>query len=297
MSAPLPAQPGILQPIPTQARHLSCQLHVGASIQAIQAVLRELAAFADGEATVVGLGLSLVRALGAKVPGLKSFPHIEGALVKLPATPIDLLIWLRGTDRGELLLRSRHLQTLLAPAFELRAITDAFSHQTNRDLSGYEDGTENPKGDDALAAALVAEGPLAGSSFLAVQRWRHQLSHFAAMPELQRDHTFGRAHHNNEELDDAPASAHVKRTAQEDFEPAAFVLRRAMPWAEGNEGGSMFTAFGRSFDAYEALLRRMSGAEDGVTDALFSFTEPETGAYFWCPPVHQGQIDLRAVGL
>lgn len=297
MSAPLPAQPGILQPIPTQARYLSCQLHVGASIQAIQAVLRELAAFADGEATVVGLGLSLVRALGAKVPGLKSFPHIEGALVKLPATPIDLLIWLRGTDRGELLLRSRHLQTLLAPAFELRAITDAFSHQTNRDLSGYEDGTENPKGDDALAAALVAEGPLAGSSFLAVQRWRHQLSHFAAMPELQRDHTFGRAHHNNEELDDAPASAHVKRTAQEDFEPAAFVLRRAMPWAEGNEGGSMFTAFGRSFDAYEALLRRMSGAEDGVTDALFSFTEPETGAYFWCPPVHQGQIDLRAVEL
>jgi len=297
MSALLPAQPGTLQPIPTQARYLSCQLHVGASSQAIQAVLRELATFADGEATVVGLGDSLVRALGAQVPGLKSFPHIEGALVKLPATPIDLLIWLRGMDRGDLLLRSRQLQTLLAPAFELRAITDAFSHQTNRDLSGYEDGTENPKGDDALAAALVAEGPLAGSSFLAVQRWRHQLSHFAAMPELQRDHTFGRAHHNNEELDDAPASAHVKRTAQEDFEPAAFVLRRAMPWAEGNEGGSMFTAFGRSFDAYEALLRRMSGAEDGVTDALFSFTEPETGAYFWCPPVHQGQIDLRAVGL
>lgn len=294
MSAQLPAQPGILQPIPTQARYLSCQLRVGA---APQAVLRELAAFADGEATVVGLGESLVRTLGKQVPGLRSFPQIDGALVKLPAMPIDLLIWLRGGDRGELLLRSQQLEALLAPAFELRAITDTFSHRTNRDLSGYEDGTENPQGDAALAAALVAQGPLAGSSFLAVQRWRHQLSHFAAMPELQRDHTFGRAHHNNEELDDAPASAHVKRTAQEDFEPPAFVLRRAMPWAEGNEGGSMFTAFGRSFDAYEALLRRMSGAEDGVIDALFSFTEPETGAYFWCPPLHQGRIDLRAVGL
>ncbi len=294
MSAPLPAQPGILQPIPTQARYLSCQLRVGA---APQTVLSELAAFADGEATVVGLGESLVRVLGKQVPGLRSFPQIEGALVKLPATPIDLLIWLRGNDRGELLLRSRQLEALLAPAFELRAITDAFSHRTNRDLSGYEDGTENPQGEDALAAALVAQGPLAGSSFLAVQRWRHHLSHFAAMPELQRDHVFGRAHHNNEELDDAPASAHVKRTAQEDFEPPAFVLRRAMPWAEGNEGGSMFTAFGHSFDAYEALLRRMSGADDGVVDGLFSFTEPETGAYFWCPPLHQGRIDLRAVGL
>jgi len=59
----------------------------------------------------------------------------------------------------------------------------------------------------------------------------------------------------------------------------------------------VFTAFGHSFDAFEALLRRMSGAEDGVVDALFSFTQPETGAYFWCPPMHHGQLDLSAVGI
>ncbi len=57
------------------------------------------------------------------------------------------------------------------------------------------------------------------------------------------------------------------------------------------------TAFGHSFDAFEAQLRRMSGAEDGITDALFSFTEPQTGAYFWCPPVLDGALDLRALGL
>ena len=70
-----------------------------------------------------------------------------------------------------------------------------------------------------------------------------------------------------------------------------------MPWADGNEGGLVFTAFGRSFYAFEAQLRRMSGAEDGIIDALYGFTEPETGAYFWCPPLHDGHIDLRAVGL
>lgn len=294
MPATLPAQTGILQSIPTQARYLSCQLRIGC---APQTVLRELAAFADGLTTVIGLGESLVRELGVQVPGLRSFPHIEGTRVKLPATPVDLWIWLRGADRGELLHRSRKLQALLAPAFDVRSIVDAFSHRTNRDLTGYEDGTENPQGDAAVTAALVPEGSLAGSSFVAVQHWRHRLSHFEAMPTLQRDHTVGRAHDSNEELDDAPESAHVKRTAQEDFEPPAFVLRRSMPWAEGNEGGLVFTAFGRSFDAYEAQLRRMSGAEDGVTDALFTFTEPETGAYFWCPPMQPGGVDLRAVGL
>lgn len=297
MSLAILAQAGILQPIPAHARYLGCQLRVGADPRT---VLRRLVSQADGQATVVAFGASLVRELGVQIPGLKTFTGVEGARIKLPATPTDLLLWLRGTDRGELLIRSRHLETLLAPAFDVTEITDAFNHDNGRDLTGYEDGTENPQGDDALAAALLPEsaGPgLAGSSFVAVQRWQHHMSRFEAMPRHQQDDTIGRARESNEELDDAPASAHVKRTAQESFEPEAFVLRRSMPWAEGNEGGLVFTAFGHSFDAFEAQLRRMSGAEDGITDALFSFTEPQTGAYFWCPPVLDGTLDLRALGL
>lgn len=297
MSLATLAQTGILQPIPAHARYLSCQLRVGADPRT---VLRRLVSQADGQATVVAFGASLVRELGVQISGLKTFTGVEGARIKLPATPTDLLLWLRGTDRGELLIRSRHLETLLAPAFDVTDITDAFNHDNGRDLTGYEDGTENPQGEDALAAALLPEsaGPgLAGSSFVAVQRWQHHMSRFEAMSRHQQDDTIGRARESNEELDDAPASAHVKRTAQESFEPEAFVLRRSMPWAEGNEGGLVFTAFGHSFDAFEAQLRRMSGAEDGITDALFSFTEPQTGAYFWCPPVLDGALDLRALGL
>jgi putative iron-dependent peroxidase len=88
------------------------------------------------------------------------------------------------------------------------------------------------------------------------------------------------------------------RTAQERFQPEAFVLRRSMPWAEGNVGGLMFVAFGRSFDAFEAQLRGMLGLEDGITDALFRFTRPTSTSYFWCPPVAEGgHLDLRALGL
>ncbi|MEZ5665510.1 MAG: Dyp-type peroxidase [Burkholderiaceae bacterium] len=291
------AQAGILEPIPAHGRYLSCQMRVGALPQT---VLKRLASQADGRSTVVGLGASLVRELDSQIPGLKSFTGIEGARIKLPATPTDLLVWLRGTDRGDLLIRSRHIETLLAPAFDVVDITDAFNHNSGRDLTGYEDGTENPQGDEAAAVALSPQTAglgLAGGSFVAVQRWRHHMSRFEAMSRLQQDHTIGRERDSNEELDDAPESAHVKRTAQESFDPEAFVLRRSMPWAEGNEGGLVFTAFGHSFDAFEAQLRRMSGAEDGITDALFTFSEPETGAYFWCPPVDDDLIDLRAVGL
>lgn len=102
---------------------------------------------------------------------------------------------------------------------------------------------------------------------------------------------------SNQELDDAPESAHVKRTAQESFDPEAFILRRSMPWADAAGEGLVFVAFGRNFDAFEALLNRMVGAEDGIADALFTFTRALTGSYFWCPPVADGRLDLRALGL
>ena len=293
--APL-AQTGILEAIPAHGRYLSCQLCLGTDPRP---VLQQLAAQTDGLGTVVGLGETLVRALDGQVPGLKTFRGIDGALVKLPATPVDLLVWLRGTARGDLLKRSQHLEALLAPAFDITDITDAFNHANGRDLTGYEDGTENPQDDEALKVAFLPDsaGLLAGSSFLALQHWHHQLNLFDAMPRQQQDHTIGRDADSNEELDDAPESAHVKRCAQESFTPEAFVLRRSMPWVEGNRGGLVFTAFGCSFDAYEALLGRMCGVEDGIVDALFTFSEPETGAYFWCPPMHNGQLDLRALGL
>jgi len=60
--------------------------------------------------------------------------------------------------------------------------------------------------------------------------------------------------------------------------------------------GLMFAAFGHSLDAFEAQWRRMLGLEDGVSDALFRFSQPLSGSYYWCPPVHQGQIDLRLLG-
>lgn len=59
----------------------------------------------------------------------------------------------------------------------------------------------------------------------------------------------------------------------------------------------MFLAFGKSFDAFEALLRRMTGHDDGIHDALFAFTRPLTGGYYWCPPMGRAGVDVGALGL
>lgn len=292
-------QSGILAPVPRLARHLFFALEPGASPAAVRETLVALISRADGEASVAGLGGALVAALGATVDGLHGFPTYETAGIAVPSTPSALWCWLRGDDRGELLHRSRDLEHALAPVLRLDSVLDAFQYGPSLDLTGYEDGTENPTDAAALAAAVVTgQGPgRDGASFVAVQQWVHELDRFAAMSSEQQDLTFGRRKSDNEEIDDAPESAHVKRTAQESFTPEAFVLRRSMPWADARSAGLVFVAFGHSLAAFEALLRRMVGAEDGVSDALFNFTRPVSGAYFWCPPMSGGKLDLSALGL
>lgn len=289
-------QPGILAPVPRGARYLSFSLHVNISPAKSLAALN---AFFDGDSMVVGIGQSLALALQKVVPGLQAFPSYVGAGIDIVSTPCALWCWLRDDDRGALVHKTIALRDALASAFTLTKVIDAFQYADSRDLTGFIDGTENPKNDDAVSAAIVKGLGVGmdGSSFVAVQQWVHNMEKFMSMSTTDQDASIGRRRTDNVELTDAPPSAHVRRTAQESFQPAAFVVRRSMPWADENQQGLVFVAFGRSVAAFDAQLKRMVGLEDGITDALFQYTKPISGSYFWCPPVRGGSLDLRALGL
>ncbi len=283
------AQPGILAPVPSLSRYLFFSLTDSGKARQL---LSELPDWVDGERAVLGLGQSLLEALEITVPGMAVHPCHSRPGVEVPSTPCSLWFWLRGDDRGEHIHQTRELQMLLAEGFALQNAIDGFRYGIGRDLTGYKDGTENPEGDDALNAALLhSDDPrLHHSSFVAVQQWQHNLTRFQSFSRRQQDFTIGRRLDDNEELDDAPASAHVKRTAQESFDPEAFVVRRSMPWSDACREGLVFVAFGKSFQAYQQLLNRMVGLDDGITDALFQFSRPLTGSFFWCPPVRDGRL-------
>ena len=297
-------QPGILEPVPAVARYVNFVIpDAGTDAQAIKEAFARLSPLANGSDVVLGIGPSLVQALGAEVPGLHEFPDFSGHGVKVPSTPGTLWCWIRGDDLGDLLHLTRKVQRALAPAFAIRHVVDAFRHAWSgthgRDITGYEDGTENPEGQAALEAAL-AQGVGAGvdgSSYVAVQQWLHDLDAFEALTDELANHSFGRDRVTNEELEDSPESAHVKRTAQESFDPEAFVLRRSMPWMVSMQAGLMFVAFGKSLHGFEAQMRRMAGVDDGIVDALFKISKPVNGSYYWCPPMQGGRLDLRQLGL
>ena len=290
-------QPSILPGIPRVARYMSFSVRADANPETTRKAIHALNI---DERVVVGIGEPLTALWGGSVDGLRTFPALSGPGVHVPSTQHALWCWLRGEDRGELVNRSIEISESLRDGFLIDQVTDGFKfgdQELGSDLTGYEDGTENPTGDDAVDTAIVRNGGhgLEGSSFVAVQKWVHDLRRFAALAQTKQDHIFGRRKSDNSEIEEAPLSAHIKRTEQESFTPAAFILRRSMPFADPDGEGMMLVAFVKSLDAYEVQLRRMVGLEDGITDGLFQFSHAINGAYYWCPPVQNGRLDLTAV--
>lgn len=287
-------QKGILPGVPALSRYLEFDLRADENPAP---VLADLATRDWDESIVMGVGPGLVKAMGKSIEALRPFPSFSGPGCDVPSTQADLWFWIRGDDRGDIMHTGRAIEQQLWSAFRSDRLVDGFRYGDGLDLSGYEDGTENPEGDAAVEAAITqgAGAGLDGSSFVAVQQWVHDLDHFETMEQDVQDNIIGRRLEDNEELDDAPESAHVKRTAQENFDPEAFVVRRSMPWSDAGGEGLMFVAFGCALDAFEVQMHRMTGRDDGIVDGLFRFTRPITGSYFWCPPLKDGRLDLSAL--
>jgi putative iron-dependent peroxidase len=287
-------QPGILDPPPPVARFLTFEVAPTADGADL---LEALAGLEMGQDLLVGLGTPLLAALGTEIDGLRTFPALVGAGISVPSTQDALLARFGGSDRGVALHAARRFIAQVEEVLRPGPPVDAFVHRDSRDLTGFVDGTENPTGDDAFAAAIRTDGPegMAGSSYVAVQQWVHDLDAFEAFDAAEQDRMIGRRRSDDTELEDAPASAHVRRSDQEGFDPPLHVVRRSMPWSDGEWEGLVFVAFGRSLHAFEAQLRRMVGLDDGITDALFRFTKPVSGGYYWCPPLRDGRLDLRAL--
>jgi len=286
-------QSGILASVPTHGRYLWFQLKEDHSVENAKSLLNEFLSKIDGKETIVGLGDASLKILNKNIEGSVDYPSFNENGVTWPSTPAALWIWLRGSDQGHLLHKSREIVSFLSANFILSHSVDGFKYDGDedndgKDLTGYEDGTENPTGEDAVNAAFDDSG----CSFVAVQQWQHNLDHFESLPQQEKDHIIGRRQSDNEELDDAPESAHVKRTAQESFSPEAFMLRRSMPYVEGQTAGLVFVCFASSTQPFLQQMDRMVGKEDGITDGLFRFSVPKTGAFFWLPPMKDGKIAL-----
>lgn len=235
---------------------------------------------------VVGLGARLARALpGLPVPAqaadFEAVAGIDG--LSAPATQQDLFVWLHGEQRDEVFAGALAWRDALAPVADVAQENHGFRFRDSRDLTGFVDGTANPKGDARFAAALIDAGDCAGGSFVMTQRWVHDLAAFAALPEADQERVFGRTKADSVELvgDAMPADSHVSRTDL----PGVKIYRRSVPAGGAHDAGLFFLAFSASIERFNTLLGSMFGrSTDGRRDRMLGYTRPVTGSFYYAPP-------------
>jgi putative iron-dependent peroxidase len=202
----------------------------------------------------------------------------------MPATQHDLVLWVTGGGRSVVFDATTHAVAALGGVATLVDETVAWSHHHDRDLTGFEDGTENPPLDEAPEVALVPDGePGAGGSIAIVQKWVHDLGSFHDLDVHEQEKVFGRTKPDSEELDPLPPRAHVNRVQIEEDGEELEIFRRSTPFGTLTEHGLMFVGFSAEQSRFRKMLERILGVADGVADRLTDFSTPVGGAFYFVP--------------
>lgn len=269
--------------------YLEFDLRPGADPHALAtalANLREPRTTIGGVNLVVGFRPELWRErLG--MPGPTSLLGFEKPLIgpdgfEMPATQHDALLWLAGSAYDVVFDEARDAIAALAGLASVATEASSWPYRHDRDLTGFQDGTENPSLARAPEVALIPSGePGAGGSVLLLQRWRHDAQAWEALSVDDQEHAMGRRRSDSIELEDRPESSHVARTDQDDF---GEIFRRNMPYGTVTDHGTMFVGFAREQAPLHRMLESMAGLH-GPRDELTRYTTPLTGAYYFVPAI------------
>lgn len=205
----------------------------------------------------------------------------------MPCTQHDALVWLSGSAYDVIFDMARSVVRDLAAQARLVEETCSWSYRHDRDLTGFIDGSENPTLIDAPADALLPAGvPGAAGSVLLLQKWRHKVAEWEALPIAEQERIMGRTKLESTELENKPADSHVARTDQDQF---GHIFRRNMPYGSVGEHGTMFVGFSAEQRRLARMLDSMAGLVSGARDALTRYTEPLSGSYYFVPSVESLQ--------
>ena len=228
---------------------------------------------------------------GPRPAELHPFRELTGPRYHAVATAGDLLFHIRH-DRMDLCFEfASQAMTRLAGAVTVMDETHGFRFFDERDLLGFVDGTENPEGTAAAAAALVGAGDpgFAGGSYVIVQKYLHDMEAWNALSTEDQERVIGRSKLSDIEMPDEvkPANSHVAvNTITEPDGTERQILRANMPFGELGRGefGTYYIAYAATPSVTEQMLTRMFiGDPAGNTDRILDFSTAVTGSLFFAP--------------
>ncbi len=248
---------------------------------------------AEGLSCVVSIGSDAWDRLferGQRPAELHRFKEILSGNRHAVSTAGDLLFHIRAQHMDQCFELATQIMAKLEGAVTAVDEVHGFRYFDNRDLLGFVDGTENPRGHAAVDATVVGDEDIlfAGGSYVVVQKYLHDLEGWNNLTTEAQERIIGRKKLSDVELDDMakPTSAHSALNTIVENGREVKILRDNMPFGQAGKGefGTYFIGYSRSPRTIEKMLENMFvGNPPGNYDKLLDYSQAVTGNLFFAP--------------
>jgi putative iron-dependent peroxidase len=245
-----------------------------------------------GLSCVMGIGSDAWhRLFGTPRPAeLHPFREIRAGPRHAVSTPGDLLFHIRAKRMDLCFEMATRIMARLGDAVSAVDEVHGFRYFDDRDLLGFVDGTENPRGEAVIDAAIIGDedAAFAGGSYVIVQKYLHDLDGWNALSTEAQERIMGRAKLSDIELDDSikPTCAHNALTTIAENGKQLQIVRDNMPFGQIGIGefGTYFIGYCRTPRVTEQMIENMFvGRPPGNYDRLLDFSRAVTGVLFFVP--------------
>src|SRR3984893_4335858 len=271
----LPVSQPVVQDLTRAAIFLVVTINPGAASRtAVRAFCGDLPAlvravgFRDIEGNlscVMGIGSDAWdRLFGRPRPaGLHPFREIRAGSRHAIAPSGDLMFHIRAKRMDLCFELATQIMTRLGGAVSPVDEVHGFRYFDERDLLGFDDGPENPRGAAVADAVLIRDEDAAfvAGSYVIVQKYLHDMNAWNALSTEAQERIIGRTKLSDIELDDSvkPTSAHNALTTIVEDGKEVKILRDNMPFGRPSQGefGTYFIGYSRSPRTIERMLENM----------------------------------------
>ena len=225
---------------------------------------------------------------GQSAAELKPFVTLGKGDLSAPSTQTDLLVHIQSLRPDVNFSVAQAAVNAFDQAIDVQQEIHGFRWVEERDLTGFIDGTENPKDAQRAEVALISNGNDKDGSYVFTQRYEHNLAKWEKLNTAKQENVFGRTKTDSVEMEDKADTSHVGRTDLKENGKGLKILRQSLPYgtASGTHG-LFFIAYCATLYNIEQQLLNMFGEKDGKTDRILGFTKAVTGAYYYAPSIEQ----------
>src|SRR5262249_50265123 len=171
---------------------------------------------------------------------LHPFREIRAGSRHAVASPGDLLFHIRAKRMDLCFELATRIMASLGDAVSAVDEVHGFCYFDDPDLLRFVDGTENPRGQAVIEAAIIGEEDPAfvGGSYVIVQKYLHDMDGWNALSTEAQERIIGRTKLSDIELDDStkPTSAHNALTTITEDGKEFQIVRDNMPFGRVGTG-------------------------------------------------------------